>query len=133
MRSLKVCLWVAAVACLISVAGLFLPISVFESLANRFGMEACPDLPMTAYAIRVMSATFVAVGAFLVILARAPMRYGVMVPFSGVAAVLLGIVCGVAGLMSEMPLVLFAGDALFCIVFGVLILFFWRRARSAIV
>lgn len=129
MRCLKVCLWVGAVGCLLSVAGLFLPLSVIESWANKLGAGPFPDSAVVGYALRTMSATWVAAGVFLVILALDPMKYGVLVPFSGAAAVFLGVVCAISGLVSGIPLWWFMGDALSCTVFGILILLFWKRVK----
>ncbi len=129
MRALKICLWIAGVGCLLSVFGMFLPISTFESIAGFFGVESLPDSPLFLYAVRVMSATYVGVGVFFIILALHPMKYPVLVPFSGLAAVLLGVVCGITGLVEVMPALWFLGDSLSCVVLGVLILVFWRRAK----
>jgi hypothetical protein len=127
MRALKICLWIAGVGCLLSVFGMFLPMSVFESIAKFFGIESLPDSPLLVYAVRLMSATYAAVGVFFVILALDPMKYGVMVPFSGVGAVFVGVVCAIAGLLAAMPLWWFLGDSLSCLVLGVLILVFWIK------
>ena len=70
MRALRVCLWIAGVACLVSVFGMFLPISAIESVVEAFGGEQFPDLPQCAYCIRVVSATFVGIGIFFVIRKR---------------------------------------------------------------
>ena len=131
MRALKICLWIAAVGCLLSVVGLFLPFSACESVARFFGLETLPDSPLIMYAIRTVAATYVGVGVFFVILALRPMKYGVMVPFSGLAAIVLGIVCAITGLAVAMPPLWFLGDSLSCIVLGVLILVFWRQAKQA--
>jgi len=45
MRGLKICLWITGVGCLLSVFGMFLPISTLESVVKAFGGEANPDLP----------------------------------------------------------------------------------------
>ena len=127
MRALKICLWIAGIGCLLSVIGVFLPISVIESIAKFFGIESLPDSPLLVYAVRLMSATYAAVGVFFVILALDPMKYGVMVPFSGVGAVFVGVVCAIAGLLAAMPLWWFLGDSLSCLVLGVLILVFWIK------
>jgi len=131
MRGLKICLWIAGVACLLSVFGIFLPVSAWESITKFFGLESLPDSPLFVYAVRLMSATFVGVGVYFVILARDPMKYGVMVPFSGLAAVCLGVVCGITGLAVGMSLFWFLGDSLSCVVLGVLILVFWQKAKMA--
>ncbi len=127
MRALKICLWIAGVGCLLSVFGMFLPMPVFESIAKFFGIESLPDSPLLVYGVRLMSATYAAVGVFFIILALQPMKYGVMVPFSGLGAVFVGVVCAIAGLSTAMPLWWFLGDSLSCLVLGVLILVFWIK------
>ena len=130
MRALKICLWIAGVGCLLSVFGMFLPISAWESIARFFGIESLPDSPQFMYAVRLMSGTYAAVGVFFIILALDPMKYGVMVPFSGLGAVFVGVVCAIAGLLTAMPLWWFLGDSLSCLVLGVLILVFWQQAKQ---
>jgi len=129
MRGLKICLWIAGVLCLLSVAGLFLPLSAFQSIAGVFGIETLPDSPLIMYAIRTAAATYAGIGVFFVILALNPMKYGVMVPFTGLAAAALGVVCAVTGLTVEMPVLCFLGDSLSCLALGVLILVFWQQAK----
>ena len=131
MRALKICLWIAGILCLLSVFGMFLPIRVIESLAKAFGVQTLPDSPLCLYALRVVSATYVGVGVFFIILALRPVNYGVLVPFSGLAAVFLGVVCGITGLAVGMPVLWFLGDSLSCTVLGVLIVVFWRQAKQA--
>ncbi len=130
MRALKICLWITGVGCLLWVFGMFLPMSVFESIAKFFGIELLPDSLLFMYAFRLMSATYAAVGVFFIILALQPMKYGVMVPFSGLGAVFVGVVCAIAGLSTAMPLWWFLGDSLSCLVLGVLILVFWQQAKQ---
>jgi hypothetical protein len=129
MRGLKICLWIAGILCLLSVFGIFLPVRVIESIAKAFGVQALPDSPLVMYVVRVMSATYAGVGVYFVILALRPMDYGVLVPFTGLAAVLLGVVCGITGLAVAMPPLWFLGDFVSCTMLGVLILVFWRKAR----
>ena len=131
MRALKICLWIAGVGCLLSVCGMFLPISIIECIAKFFGIELLPDSPLFEYAARVMSATYAAVGVFFVILALNPTRYGVMVPFSGIGAVFVGVVCGTAGLTAAIPTWWYLGDSLSCVVLGVLILVFWHKTKQS--
>ena len=130
MRGLKICLWIAGIACLSSVFGMFLPMSIWESIAKFFGAEVLPDSPLFSYVFRVMWATYVGVGVFYIILALDPVKYGVMVPFSGLAAVVLGVVCAITGMAVGMPALWFLGDSLSCIVLGVLIIIFWRQAKQ---
>jgi hypothetical protein len=128
MRGLKICLWIAGILCLL-VVGLFLPLSAYESITGFFGIETLPDSPLIMYAIRTVSATFIGIGAFFIILALNPVKYGVLVPFSGLAAVFIGVVCMITGLAVGMPALWFLGDSLSCLVLGVLILVFWQKAK----
>jgi hypothetical protein len=130
MSALKICLWIAGIACLLSIFGMFLPISAWQSFTKIFGIESLPDSPLFMYAARLMSATYALVGVFFIILALDPMKYGVLVPFSGVASVLLGVVCAIVGLIVAMPTLWFLCDSLSCVVLGVLILIFWQRAKQ---
>jgi hypothetical protein len=77
-----------------------------------------------------MSATFAGIGVFFIILALNPMKYGVIVPFSGLTAVFIGVVCLITGLAVGMPVVWLLGDFLSCAVLGVLILVFWQKAKK---
>ena len=130
MRALKICLWIAGIGCLLSVLGIFLPVGSIESFVQLFGEQSFPDSPVFLYALRLMSATYAAVGVFFVILALDPMKYGVMVPFSGLGAVLIGVVCAIVGLLEAIPLWWFLGDSLSCVVVGVLIFVFWQQAKQ---
>jgi len=131
MRELKICLWIAGILCLLGVFGIFLPISAWESIFKFFGAESfdLPDSPLFEYVVRVMSAMEVATGVYLIILARRPMKYPVLIPFTGLASVFLGVVCGITGLVAAMPPLWFLGDALGCLVLGILVLLFWQKAK----
>jgi len=131
MRALKICLWVRGILCLLSVFGLFLSVSAFESIARFFGVESLPESPLVEYAIRTASATYdVGVGIFFLILALNPAKYGLMVPFSGLCAIFIGVVCAVTGIAVQIPALWYLGDSVPCLVLGVLILAFWQKARQ---
>jgi hypothetical protein len=130
MRGLKICLWIAGIGCLLSVFVMFfLPVSTWESIAKFFGVESLPDSPLFLYVARLMSAMCAMIGVFFIILALHPMKYGVMVPFSGLAMVFVGMVCWVTGLVVGMPSRWVLGDSLSCIVLGTLIFAFWRKTK----
>jgi hypothetical protein len=131
MHALKICLWVTGILCLTAAAGVFLPLSACESIARFFGVETLPNSPLIMYVIRTGSATYIGVGVFFVILATEPMKYGVLVPFSGLAAVFTGVVCAITGLTAGMPFLWFLGDSLSCTILGILVLVFWRQAKRA--
>ena len=127
MRGVKICLWIAGVACLLSGVGLVLPLSVIASWAGAFGIEEFPETPMMVYVMRAMRATFAAIGVFYIMLARRPDQYCAMTLFSGLAALFVGATCAVTGATTHMPL-WYLGEALPCLLLGVLIIFFRRQA-----
>lgn len=130
MRGLKICLWIVGILCLLSVLGMFLPVGVIESFVQLFGEQSFPDSPVFVYSLRLMSATYAGVGVYFIILAMEPMKYGIMVPFSGWAAVVLGIICAITGAAVGMPVMWFMGDSLSCLILGVLILLFWQKSKK---
>lgn len=130
MCGLKVCLWIAAVGCLVSSVGVFAPVSAWDKVANVFGVESIPDAPVCEYMVRVMLATYALIGVFLAILAIKPMAYGIMVPFTAISSIVLGAVCMAVGIMACMPTQWFLGDSLPCLIIGALILVFWKKANQ---
>jgi len=107
-----------------------LPVSACQSIVKFVGIESFPDAPQFIYAIRVGSGTYVGEGVFFIILALAPLKYGVMVPFAALGALFVGVACLIAGLLTAMPFWWFMGDSLSCLVLGVLILVFWQQAKK---
>jgi hypothetical protein len=131
MSGLKSCLWIAGIVCLVSVCVMFfLPISAWESIAKVFGVESLPDTPMFVYVARLTSAMWTMIGVFFIILAMNPEKYDVMIPFSGLAMVFLGMVCWVTGLVMGMPSRLVLADSLSSIVLGTLIFAFWKKNKK---
>jgi hypothetical protein len=130
MRGLKICLLIAGLLCLPCVGGVFLPISTLESFTKYFGVASLAGPPLATYSIRVVSATYAGIGVFFVVLALNPLKYGVLVLFSGIGSVLLGMVCGITGSAVGMPPQWFLCDTSSCLVLGILILVFWQKAKQ---
>lgn len=133
MRTLKICLWVVGAACLIAGMTLFLPTSIYTSLSQLIVNVEFPEHRLFSYALRVASGTYLLVGVFYIILALDPRGYGIMLPFAGVAPVVIGLTCLVVGILEGISFWVFGGDAVFALLMGGLILYFWRveRAESA--
>jgi hypothetical protein len=129
MKGLKSILWIAGVVCLLAVLGLVLPMSTLDQMTQVLGGVSLPEGPLVIYGVRAISATFMAIGVFYIMLARDPGRYGPMVPFSGAAAVFLGITCGVTGIALGLSVLVYLGDSAGCIIMGILILVFWNKSR----
>ncbi len=131
MRELKVLLWIGAAACLLSIIGVGLPVATLETLSERVGGQvAFQDTPVFVYSLRVVAATYVAIGVFLVYLARAPLHYAALVTVSGVSAVVIGIVALVTGATVGMPLLWYLGDSGASMAFGAAVLVLQYRASA---
>ena len=77
-----------------------------------------------------MSAMYAVIGIFFIILARRPMEYGIIVPFTGLASVAMGFVCAIAGYVEKMPNSWYLGDSTVYLILGLLIFFFWHQAKQ---
>ena len=64
------------------------------------------------------------------LLARDPLGYGLMLDLAAYGLVLIGLVCLGTGLIYGLSWIIFSGDSVFCLVFGVLIALLARRARG---
>ncbi|MBN2019252.1 MAG: hypothetical protein JW749_03395 [Sedimentisphaerales bacterium] len=131
MGALKICLVVTGIACLAAAPGVFMPMSSWEPVIKFFGVELLPESAVFEYAARVMCATYAGIGIYFIILGLRPMKYGILVPFSGLVSVALGVVCIIIGNQVGMPPKWFLSDGLGGMIFGVLILLFWLKARKA--
>jgi len=129
MKALKRTLVLMALLSLVYVVGMALPVPTMEKIADWTGMgKVLIGAPVFIYMVRVLSATFVAIGVFLLILARDPLRYGVLVPFAGAASAWIGVACGLFGIASGISVLWFIFDAIGCTVLGILVLRFHRAA-----
>jgi hypothetical protein len=129
MRALRRTLVLMGLLCVLAIVGMALPVPTMAKLADRLGLgRTLIETPLFIYTVRVMCATFVAIGVFLFILAGDPLRYGVMVPFAGAASVWIGVSCALFGMASRMGAIYFVGDAAACILLGIFVMRFHRRA-----
>jgi hypothetical protein len=130
MALLKISLWVTGIACLLSVPGIFMPVSSWQPVTEFFGIETLPDSPLFVYMARLMCATYAGTGIYFIILALRPVKHGVLVPFSGLVCVLLGVFCWMTGKETAMPAKWYLSDSLSALILGVLILLFWLTAKK---
>jgi len=131
MTGLKIWLWIAGLFCLSAIVGVFAPMSLWPKVTGIFGVESLPDAPVFEYFARLLSASYAAIGIFFIILALRPAKYGVLVPFSGIASFLIGATALITGIIVQLPAKWFLCDSLPCIILGILILAFWLQAKSA--
>jgi len=131
MRGLKICLWVSGVMFLLGGIGLFLPDPTWVCIVEFFGVEstALTDSPLAEYMLRAGLAMCFMIGVFLIALGLRPVKYAGLIPFSGLAILLLGLACAVSGVVAGMPVMWILGDSLSCLILGALILVFWKMAK----
>ena len=130
MRALRICLLITGLICMLGLFGLIAPINLLESLTNRFGTMEFPKSPVMAYSIRGISATYVAIGVFYLILAYRPREYWRLIPVSGLALIWVALCCLIAGVVTGIPRGWFLGDFLTCTILGILICVFWCRLHG---
>jgi hypothetical protein len=130
MVALRICLWLTGIVCLLAVPGVFLPMSSWEPVTKFFGVELLPDIPIFEYLARLVCASYAGIGIYFVILGLRPMKYGILVPFSGLVSVAFGVVCIIIGNQTGMPSKWFLSDGLSGMILGVLILLFWWKAKK---
>ena len=128
MKGLKVVLWICGVGLLLSFPFLLVPWRVMADWCGRMGVEIAISAPVAAYTTRGILACCGLIGVFFVILAKDPLRYGPMLPLAGCGLILVGLVCLAGGIRYKLPVIMFAGDVIFSIVAGLLILVFRARA-----
>jgi len=128
MKGLKIVLWILGVGMLLSFPFLLVPWRFMAAWCARMGVEIALAAPVAAYMTRGLLVCCGLIGVFFVILAKDPLRYGPMLPLAGYGLVLTGLVCLAGGIRYKLPVIMFAGDVIFCIVAGLLILLFRTRA-----
>lgn len=130
MALLKITLWVSGIACLLAAPGIFVPMESWLKVTGFFGIETLPDAPIFVYMARLLCATYAGIGIYFLILGLRPLKHGVLVPFSGIACVLLGVLCWITGEAAGMPAKWYLSDSLSSLILGFLILMFWLFARK---
>lgn len=129
MLGLKLCFWLAGIFCFLAAPGVFVPISAWPYFTQIFAVESLPEAQVFVFIVRLLSATYVGIGIFFILLALKPKLFGSILPFSGIATVLIGLACMITGLNIGMPVIWFLGDSMTCIVLGALILLLWPQKK----
>ena len=130
MKGLKVILWICGIVFLLGFILLLIPWRVMAHWCELIGIEVPLVAPVSVYITRLLLVCSGLVGIFFMILASDPLRYGPMLPLAGYGLILAGLVCLAYGLRYKLPAIMFAGDVVFSIVAGVLILLFRGRATE---
>jgi len=127
-RKLRIVLYVAAAGCGLSVFGIVLPWNWLSGWTAAWGLGGIPPGPLAVYAIRTVSATFVFIGLFFLLIARDPVTYAPFLNLATAALLVIGLVCLIVGPSAGMRPPWYLVDFVFCWVTGFLLVA-WRRPR----
>jgi hypothetical protein len=130
-KGLKNTLWVCAIGFLLNFIFAALPWKAMTAWANVFGVQMPVAEPWTVFAVRILFTTYGMIGAFFVILARNPLKYGEMLLLAAYGLLLLGILVLIGSIWYALPFITYFFDVIFCFITGVLILIFRREAIQA--
>jgi len=132
MKGLKITLWICAMCCLLGFIAAALPWRVMTAWYHWFGFQPPAAEPVTVLAFRLFLAMFGMIGIFFIILARNPLKYGAMLLLAAYGLLCFGLFWLVGGIRYRyaLPVWMYAGDVIFCVVAGVLLLIFRKKAMQ---
>ncbi|MGA1871898.1 MAG: hypothetical protein ACMUJM_25540 [bacterium] len=128
MKGLKIILWICAICCLLSFIFAALPWRAIATWFHWVGIQSPAAEAITVFMLRLSLVIFGIIGVFFAILARNPLKYGVMLPLAAYGLVGYGIFSLVAGMRYGLPVWAYSGDVIFGVVAGVLVLIFRKKA-----
>jgi len=131
MKSLKVILWILAIAFLLGFLAMIVPLGSLNKVLEPFGINPLPDGAMAGYMMRTMMACTGLIGIFLIIMALKPKKYLKMVKLVGWALVALGIYMLIlVSLVYEFANFWYYVDPIWCLVFGGAILWLTKGMKA---
>ncbi len=133
MSGLKIVLWLTGVICLCGFIGIILPWSIIAKLASISNWDVSGFQGCEKYVVRIAMAAFGMIGVFFLILARDPLKYGIMLSLAGYGLLVFGLICLVWGIyyrLTGFPWWSWLGDVLFCLITGGLIVYFKGKEQE---
>jgi len=131
MKGLKIVLWICAIYCFTGFIPAALPWDTIVALFNWVGIQPPTTEAISVFIFRLGSAIFGLIGIFLVILARNPLKYGVMLLLAAYGLMLFGVLVLIGGIRYELPVWAYFSDVIIGIVGGVLLLYFRKKELAA--
>ncbi len=131
MKGLKIILWISAICCLLGFIFAAFPWRAITAWFNWVGYQPPSAEPITVFKFRLCLAIFGIIGIFFVILARNPLKYGAMLLLAAYGLLCYGVFSLVGGIRYVLPVWMYAGDVIFGVIAGVLILIFRKKAIQA--
>ena len=131
MKGLKIILWICAICCLLEFIAAALPWQAITAWYHGVRFQCSAAEPITVFIFRLFLAMFGMIGIFFVILARNPLKYGAMLLLAAYGLLCFGVFCLVGGIRYALPVWTYSSDVVFCVIAGVLILIFRKKAMRA--
>ena len=130
MKGLKIILWICAICFLLGFVFAAFPWRALTAWCGWFGLQLPVPEPIIAFMFRLCLSLFGMIGIFFAILARDPLNYGAMLTLTAYGLLFYGVFSLVGGIRYELPVWVYAGDVIFAVIAGVLILIFRKKAMQ---
>jgi len=111
MKGLKIVLWICAIYCFTGIIPAALPWNTIVALFNWVGIPPPTTEAINVFIFRLGSAIFGLIGTFLVILARNPLKYGVMLLLAAYGLMLFGVLVLIGGIRYELPVLAYFSES----------------------
>lgn len=124
---LRLVLVVSGVLTLMALPAVFLPTSSMDMFHRQLGLGELPEGPIVQYLARSLSFFYAAFGSLTLLLAYDLKRYGPLVTWWGVAAIVFGVLLLGIDLSAGMPTSWMLGEVTFTTCAGIAVLLLqWR-------
>lgn len=130
MKGLKIILWICAIRFLPGFILAAVPWRAFAAWGDWVGIQPPGAEAVTVFMFRLSFVIFGMIGIFFAILARNPIKYGVMLLLAAYGLVGYGIFSLVTGILYGLPVWTYSGHVIFGVVAGVLLLIFRKKAMQ---
>ena len=127
MKGLKIVLWICAIYCFTGIIPAVLPWNTIVALFNWVEIPPPTTEAINVFIFRLGSAIFGLIGTFLVILARNPLKYGVMLLLAAYGLMLFGVLVLIGGIRYELPVLAYFSDVIIGIGGCTLLLYFRKK------
>jgi hypothetical protein len=131
MKILKIILWICAIFCLLGFIFAPFPWRTITAWFNWVGYQPPAAEPITVFMFRLCLALFGVIGIFFAILACNPLKYGAMLLLAAYGLMCYGVISLLGGIRYVLPVWMYAGDVIFGVIAGVLIIIFRKKAIQA--
>jgi hypothetical protein len=115
---------------LLALPAVFLPTSTMDHFHRNLGLGPLPEGPIVQYLARSVSALYAAFGSLTLVLAWDLARYGPIITWWGITAVVFGALLLWIDLNAPMPAQWMWGEVVYLVLTGMLVLLLERQSRA---